>query len=245
MTEILEAAAPPAVTSSSVAPEGSAAGAEVGDEISAREAAALEVAESEWALGLDKLESAHLEREMERTEFPVELRVEKDRLLREGFSTWTRRDHKSFVTACERYEKDNRAAVVTEVCETTDKPQEEVQRYYDVFWARGPEQLPEWRKMEEKFARAHERLARVKDIDVLIRGLVTKDDDPARTLPIPYVVNTKSTYVKGFTEEEDRFLVCMISKLGEPSKFNYEKSRNYPLPRTPPLHPQGTAAGML
>lgn len=100
------------------------------------------------------------------------------------------------------------------MCETTDKPAEEVQRYYDVFWARGPEHLTEWRRVEEKIAKAHERIARLRVTEALIRDLVSKEDDPFRTLAIPYGPSTKASYLKGFTEEEDRFLICMINVLG-------------------------------
>ncbi len=167
---------------------------------------AAETAEAEWVQGEATLESALLERDLDKLDFSTEKRAEKERLLSEGFSQWTRRDHKSFVSACERYARENRAAVITEVKETTDKPEEEVQRYYDIFWLKGPELLPEWKKIEEKLSRAHSQLSKRSTIQRIVHDLISKESaakaDPFKTITVPYHSASKPPPVKGFTEEE-------------------------------------------
>jgi SWI/SNF-related matrix-associated actin-dependent regulator of chromatin subfamily A member 5 len=199
-TELMEAAA------------ASAAGS------SLTESAALEAAEAEWVAAESNLESAVLERDAEKLDFSAEKRAEKERLLAEGFPLWTRRDHKAFLVACERFLSDQREAIIREVQETADKPASEVQRYYDVFWSKGPEQLPEWRKIEEKIGRARSQLERRDAISRVVRDLVGREVaaklDPFKTVAVPYHAASKPPPVKGFSEEEDRWLVCMINALG-------------------------------
>lgn len=58
----------------------------------------------------------------------------KERLLREGFPDWTRNDYHQFIRACEQLGRGDVAAIVHSVTVKTGKSEEEVQRYYDVFW---------------------------------------------------------------------------------------------------------------
>jgi SWI/SNF-related matrix-associated actin-dependent regulator of chromatin subfamily A member 5 len=48
-------------------------------------------------------------------------------------------------------------------------------------------------------------------METIIADKVARTPDPFRTLQIPYGPTTLS---KGFTEEEDRFLICMLNALG-------------------------------
>lgn len=82
------------------------------------------------------------------------------------------------------------------------------------FWTKGPEQLTEWRRVEDRIAKAHANLARRREIETLIADFVGTEADPARTMAIPYGA-AKAAQLKGFTEDEDRFLLCMLNALGE------------------------------
>ena len=145
--QLLEAAAAAAAAGEAPAAASEAGGASAAAEAASvappralDEAAALEQAEAEWARGggAAPLESEALERELERADVPAaEARAERERLMAEGFVLWSRHDHKALVTACERFESDQRSAIIAEVCETTDKPPEEVERYYAGAWAVG------------------------------------------------------------------------------------------------------------
>ena len=61
----------------------------------------------------------------------------KERLLREGFPDWTRNDYHQFIRACEQLGRGDVAAIIHSVTVKTGKSEEEVQRYYDVFWEKG------------------------------------------------------------------------------------------------------------
>lgn len=58
---------------------------------------------------------------------------ERDRLLEEGFSNWSRRDFNAFVRACEKYGRNALEEIAREVDGKTD---EEVRKYAAVFWER-------------------------------------------------------------------------------------------------------------
>jgi hypothetical protein len=63
----------------------------------------------------------------------VEEQEEKEQLLEEGFSTWTRRDFNTFIRACEKYGRNDIKNISSEM---EGKTEEEVQRYAKVFQER-------------------------------------------------------------------------------------------------------------
>merc|ERR1711915_30879 len=60
----------------------------------------------------------------------VDEQEEKEQLLEEGFSNWTRRDFNTFVRACEKY---GRIDIKSIAAEMEGKTEEEVERYANVF----------------------------------------------------------------------------------------------------------------
>jgi SWI/SNF-related matrix-associated actin-dependent regulator of chromatin subfamily A member 5 len=81
----------------------------------------LQAAEAEWKAQEDSLESKRIEAELATLELTDEEQVEKDKLLGVGFATWTKRDFRAFVNACERHGRLAREAIFAEVAETTEK----------------------------------------------------------------------------------------------------------------------------
>ena len=178
------------------------------------DAAASERAAAEWrSLVEPELDSTKLEREAEGMDLTPAERAEKDSLIAAGFATWTRRDFRVFTAALEHHGRAARDAVVAAVAETTDKPAEEVGRYFEVFERRGPAELADWRKIEDRVAKGEEKIRRRAATEHLLADKVARSTDPYRTLSIAYGPNKGNT-MKGFTEEEDRFLVCSLAKLG-------------------------------
>ncbi|KAL0323491.1 UNVERIFIED_CONTAM: ISWI chromatin-remodeling complex ATPase CHR11 [Sesamum angustifolium] len=60
----------------------------------------------------------------------AEEQEEKERLLEEGFSTWSRRDFNTFIRACEKYGRNDIQSIASEM---EGKSEEEVERYAQVF----------------------------------------------------------------------------------------------------------------
>ncbi|KAL8528569.1 hypothetical protein ACS0TY_006116 [Phlomoides rotata] len=60
----------------------------------------------------------------------VEEQKEKERLLEEGFSTWSLKDFNSFIRPCEKYDRHDIKGIASEIEGETE---EEVERYANVF----------------------------------------------------------------------------------------------------------------
>ncbi|CAD7698507.1 unnamed protein product [Ostreobium quekettii] len=132
--------------------------------------------------------------------------AEKERLLQEGFTNWNRRDFNAFVRACEKYGRRDVASVAQEI---EGKTPEEVKEYAKVFWKR-VEELNDWERIVKNVERGEYKIKRQRNI---MKALVAKLDrykNPWLELKIPYGGGKG----KVFTEEEDRFLVCMVNKCG-------------------------------
>jgi hypothetical protein len=171
-------------------------------------------AEREWRAREEggALESSALEAELRDAEFPEADRLEKERLLAEGFPGWNKRDQRVYINACERHGRANVDAIVAEVADGAEKAPEEVRRYHRVMWERYGE-LADGAKLLEKIERGEIKLKKNKATEAVIAEKVARSPDPFRTLHVPYGAD-KRAMQRGYTEEEDRFLICMLNVLG-------------------------------
>jgi SWI/SNF-related matrix-associated actin-dependent regulator of chromatin subfamily A member 5 len=126
------------------------------------ESEATEAAEVEWREREGELESAKLEAELAALQLEEAEQAEKERLLSEGFASWTKREYKAFTTACERHGRAAKDAIVAEVAEVTDKTAEEVSRYYDVFTTRCSE-LSDWDRLNERIIKGEQKVRQTGD----------------------------------------------------------------------------------
>ncbi|KAG1678034.1 hypothetical protein FOA52_000830 [Chlamydomonas sp. UWO 241] len=141
------------------------------------------------------------------TALTPEEEAEKERLLGEGFSNWMRRDFHAFVRGCEKYGRDALALVAAEV---EGKTEEEVREYAKVFWSRGESELNDWEKVSKTIERGEQRLKRMEDNKVVIAEKLRSSKNPWTEIKLSY----GQAKGKQYTEEEDRFLLCMTHQLG-------------------------------
>ena len=132
--------------------------------------------------------------------------AEKDKLLEEGFSNWNKRDFQAFVRACERYGREDLENISKEI---DGKSPEEVQAYAKVFWQRYTE-LQDADRVLEKIERGEQRIQREKDIANVLKWKLDQYKNPWRERHFHYGTSRG----KAYTEDEDRFMVCMTHKLG-------------------------------
>ncbi|KAK9812302.1 hypothetical protein WJX73_000685 [Symbiochloris irregularis] len=137
------------------------------------------------------------------TEAEVE---EREELLKSGFSNWNRRDFNAFVRACEKY---GRQALEDITREVEGKSETEVREYAKVFWARHQE-LNDWERVIKNIERGEQRIQRQADIMTAIAAKMERYRNPWQELRLQYGANKG----KAYTEEEDRFLLCMTHQLG-------------------------------
>ncbi|KAL7123858.1 hypothetical protein ABFS83_14G010800 [Erythranthe nasuta] len=136
----------------------------------------------------------------------VEEQEEKEQLLEEGFSTWSRKDFNTFIRACEKYGRDDIPGIASEM---EGKSEYEVERYAKVFNERYKE-LNDYDKIIKNIERGEARISRKDEIMKAIEKKLDRYKNPWLELKIQYGQNKGKLY----NEECDRFMICMVHKLG-------------------------------
>ncbi|KAI2804812.1 SWI/SNF- matrix-associated actin-dependent regulator of chromatin sub A member 5 [Blomia tropicalis] len=140
--------------------------------------------------------------------------LEKEELLQEGFINWSRRDFNQFIKMCEKYGRDDIDSISKEV---EGKSPDEVIEYTKVFWDRFQE-LADNEKIIAQIEKGEQRIKRRQDIKKAIEAKMTRYSAPFHQLRINYGANKGKNYI----EEEDRYLICMLHKLGVDRENVYE-----------------------
>ncbi|KAJ9582248.1 hypothetical protein L9F63_003377 [Diploptera punctata] len=138
--------------------------------------------------------------------------AEKEKLLTQGFTNWTKRDFNQFIKANEKYGRDDIDNIAKDV---EGKTPDEVMQYSSVFWERCHE-LQDIDRIMAQIDRGEAKIQRRASIKKMARYRA-----PFHQLRIAYGTNKG----KNYTEEEDRFLVCMLHKLGFDKENVYEELR--------------------
>ncbi|KAL5065360.1 hypothetical protein RYX36_027097, partial [Vicia faba] len=131
---------------------------------------------------------------------------EKEQLLEQGFSSWSRKDFNTFIRACEKYGRNDITSIASEM---EGKTEEEVERYAEVFKERYKE-LNDYDRIVKNIERGESRIARKDEIMKAIGKKLDRYKNPWLELKIQYGQNKGKLY----NEECDRFMICMIHKLG-------------------------------
>lgn len=163
---------------------------------------------------------------------------EKSILLSEGFPDWSRRDFKSFCTALERHGRYDFENISRDVINETGKDLSEIQRYFVAFFTYYT-RINEWQKIIDRLERGEKKILRLRQIRDAIQEKVERhledtfgeyygeDTENVKQQKIPSVAELihyswhrmKINYGtgsrgRGYQEEEDAFLVCMMHRHG-------------------------------
>ncbi|KAL8105247.1 hypothetical protein AgCh_029151 [Apium graveolens] len=136
----------------------------------------------------------------------AEEQEEKEQLLEEGFSTWSRKDFNTFIRACEKYGRNDVKGIASEM---EGKSEDEVEIYSKVFQERYKE-LNDYDKIIKNIERGEARISRKDEIMKAIGKKLDRYKNPWLELKIQYGQNKGKLY----NEECDRFMICMINRLG-------------------------------
>ncbi|TRY89466.1 hypothetical protein DNTS_022271, partial [Danionella cerebrum] len=142
---------------------------------------------------------------------------EKEKLLTQGFTNWNKRDFNQFIKANEKCGRDDIDNIAREV---DGKTPEEVMEYSAVFWERCNE-LQDIEKIMAQIERGEARIQRRIGIKKALDAKIARYKAPFHQLRIQYGTNKG----KNYTEEEDRFLICMLHKTGFDKEYVYEELR--------------------
>ncbi|XP_075165023.1 chromatin-remodeling complex ATPase chain Iswi-like [Haematobia irritans] len=143
--------------------------------------------------------------------------AEKELLLTLGFTNWSKRDFNQFIKANEKYGRDDIENIAKDV---EGKTPEEVIEYNAVFWNRCHE-LQDIERIMGQIERGEGKIQRRLSIKKALDQKMSRYRAPFHQLRLQYG-NNKG---KNYTEIEDRFLVCMLHKLGFDKENVYEELR--------------------
>ncbi|KAF9940295.1 hypothetical protein BGZ75_000577 [Mortierella antarctica] len=144
--------------------------------------------------------------------------AEKERLLEEGFENWSKRDFISFYKACEKFGRSNHAEIASEL---ENKTVQEVKAYSKVFWKRYTE-VADHERIVAAIEKGESKLQRQSDIQEQLSAVIHRHRVPLQQLKITY----NQTKTKNYTEEEDRFLIVMLERLGYGTDDVYDRIRD-------------------
>jgi SWI/SNF-related matrix-associated actin-dependent regulator of chromatin subfamily A member 5 len=159
---------------------------------------------------------------------------EKAELLSEGFPDWSRKDYKAFCASMEQHGRYDFASVSRDVMSETGKVLQEIQRYFVAFWT-NYERISDWSKVIEKIERGEKKIFRSREIRDAIQEKVERHledtfgsfygkESPEKIPPVAELLHYSWPKMKinygssgrgrGYQEEEDAFLVCMMYRHG-------------------------------
>jgi SWI/SNF-related matrix-associated actin-dependent regulator of chromatin subfamily A member 5 len=146
-----------------------------------------------------------------------EEQAEKEHLLTKGFTNWSKRDFNQFIKANEKYGRDDLDSISKEVEGKTPK---EVIEYARVFWERCNE-LTDVERILGLIEKGEAKIQRRISIKKALDAKMARYKAPFFQLKIQYGTNKG----KNYTEEEDRFLLCFLHKLGFDKENVYDELR--------------------
>jgi SWI/SNF-related matrix-associated actin-dependent regulator of chromatin subfamily A member 5 len=136
-----------------------------------------------------------------------EEKEEKESLLAAGFPDWTKKDFQAFTKGCEKHGRDNIAAIAQEV---EGKTEQEVEAYSKVFWERYKE-INDYDKIIKKIDKGEAHIHKIDNNNYMLKYKTQKYKNPWAQVKFVYGPNKVK---QQYTEEEDRFIVCITAQLG-------------------------------
>ncbi|KAK9340080.1 SNF2 family N-terminal domain-containing protein [Lipomyces starkeyi] len=173
----------------------------------------------------EDLDEREAERELEQQEIdkaePLNEAEEEEKrqLANEGFSNWSRRDFTHFIQLNAKYGREDIEGIASEF---EGKTIEEIEQYSKVFWERFTE-IDGYDKYIAQIEAGEERTRKLNHQQKLLRQKIDKYRAPLQQLRIQYPINNSK---KVYTEEEDRFLLVQLDKLGLDRENLYDLIRD-------------------
>ncbi|KAJ2444736.1 chromatin remodeling complex Adenosinetriphosphatase, partial [Coemansia sp. RSA 2424] len=137
--------------------------------------------------------------------------AEKELLSLQGFGNWNRRDFYGFMRALENHGRSSMSLVKHDV---EGKTPEEVEAYAKVFFKRYKE-LPEAERLTAQMSKGEQKRARRNEIQQLLDTKLGEcKQDPLRHFSVPYSSGGSTARGRVYTEDEDRFLLVQLARIG-------------------------------
>ncbi|KAF9358218.1 hypothetical protein BGX26_002222 [Mortierella sp. AD094] len=144
--------------------------------------------------------------------------AEKEDLMQAGFENWSKRDFISYYKACEKFGRSNLSEIANEI---EGKTLQEVKAYSKVFWKRYSE-IADHERIIAAIEKGESKIQRQSDIQDQLSAVIHRHRVPLQQLKIAY----NQTKTKNYTEEEDRFLIVLLERLGYGTDDVYDRIRD-------------------
>ncbi|KAF9578768.1 hypothetical protein BGW38_005277, partial [Lunasporangiospora selenospora] len=141
--------------------------------------------------------------------------AEKEKLLEQGFENWNKRDFIYFYKACEKFGRNNLVSIANDL---EGKTLKEVEGFSEVFWERYTE-IADHERIISSIEKGEAKLQRQSDTQEQLSTIVHNHRVPLQQLKFNY----NQTKTKNFTEEEDRFLIVTLERLGFGTEDVFER----------------------
>lgn len=144
----------------------------------------------------------------------------KDDLVEQGFPQWNKRDFQQFINGMARYGREDWDGIAEEV---DGKDADQIKQYAKVFWKKY-KTLENWEKYVDTVKSGEERRSKVAHQKDLLKKKLKQYRAPLQQLKLNYSVST--TNKKVYTEDEDRFLLVWMDKVGIEQENIWERIRD-------------------
>ncbi|KAJ1731214.1 chromatin remodeling complex Adenosinetriphosphatase [Coemansia biformis] len=148
--------------------------------------------------------------------------AEKEALAEQGFGNWNRREFYGFMRALENHGRSSMNLVKHDV---EGKTPEEVDAYAKVFLKRYKE-LPDADRLTAQIQKGEQKRARRDEIQLLLDSKLDEcKQDPLRHFSVPYGSGGSTAKGRVYTEDEDRFLLVQLARIGIGCEDVYDRIR--------------------
>ena len=149
-------------------------------------------------------------------DFTEEDEAEKQSLVEQAYTNWTKRDFLAFISACAKYGRTDMDNIKNAI---NSKTPEEVIEYATAFWKRYTE-INGFEKYLTTIENGERKFERMKYQEALLRKKIEQYEYPQHEMQISYPPNNAR---KMFNSVEDKFILVTIDKIGLLDNKLYEK----------------------
>lgn len=149
-------------------------------------------------------------------DFTEEDENEKQKLIGEAFTNWTKREFLAFINSCAKYGRTDMDNIKESI---ESKSPEEIEKYSLVFWQRYQE-INGYEKYLNTIENGEKRFAKMKLQQSILREKIQQYEYPLYEMEIQYPPNNAR---KSYNSMEDKFILLTIDKIGLLDPKLYEK----------------------
>ncbi|AMD20237.1 HDL507Cp [Eremothecium sinecaudum] len=149
-------------------------------------------------------------------EFTEEDELAKQKLIKEAFTNWTKREFVTFISGCAKYGRKNYKAIANTL---ENKTLSEVEKYGNAFWDRYTE-IQGYEKYLNTIENGEKKTEKLRQQELLLCMKISQCESPLHEMVIQYPPNNAR---RTYNSIEDKFILLTVNKYGLFYEHLYEK----------------------